>query len=143
MLVHATRRWQWSRVLTWFAVVGFTLAGTGCDRSPESTDETPPPRSYKLRGTVRQVSDPGTAHPQVWIHHEAVPDFVGIDGKVEPMKAMTMPFTASDTLDLSSLTPGTKIAFELTVDWSADEPGLITAIDTLPEDTVLDFDSDE
>ena len=130
------------KALVWVAVVGVLLAGTGCGGPKDSADETPPPRSYQLRGTVRQISDPGAANAQVWIHHEAVPDFVGIDGKVQPMQAMTMPFSVSDPLDISSLTPGTKVAFELTVNWSAGEPGLITAIETLPEDTVLAFETD-
>lgn len=123
-------------------MAGISLGGIGCGPNGDSADENPPPRSYQLRGTVRQVSNPDGANAQVWIHHEAVEEFIGIDGEVRPMQAMTMPFSVSGTLGISTLTPGTKIAFELTVDWSADKPGLITAIETLPEDTVLDFETD-
>lgn len=143
MTAHPNCTWRWIKALFCLALVGISLAGMGCGQPKDSADESPAPRSYQLRGTVRQISDADTAQAQVWIHHEAVPDFVGIDGKVQPMKAMTMPFSVSDPSEISSLTPGTKVAFELTVDWSADVPGLITAIDTLPEDTVLAFESDE
>ena len=109
--------------------------------SGEGTEEGPPPRTYELREVIRQISETADGDTRLWIHHETVPDFVGLDGKVEPMKAMIMPFTVSDTLDVSDLAPATKIAFELTVDWSAAEPGLITAIEILPEGTVLAFES--
>lgn len=141
MLGHPNRRWPWRMKALRLAVVGCALAVAGCGGSGEGTEEGPPPRTYELRGVIRQISETADGDTRLWIHHETVPDFVGLDGKVEPMKAMIMPFTVSDTLDVSDLAPATKIAFELTVDWSAAEPGLITAIEILPEGTVLAFES--
>jgi Cu/Ag efflux protein CusF len=124
--------------------VGLLLLAGGfaaCDSQPTGTrDETPPPASYQLRGIVRQVDLGSIGRTQLSIHHEAIPDFVGLTGEVEGMKAMTMPFTAAESVDLTGVEPGSKISFELTVDWSAPEPALITKLQVLPPDTQLVFD---
>lgn len=86
---------------------------------------------------MRTVKEQSIGRTQISVHHEEMPDFVGIRGEVEGMKSMTMPFTVAESVDLEGIEPGTKILFRLTVDWSASEPALITAIETLPPDTAL------
>ena len=98
-----------------------------------------PPAEYEVRGVVRQIKEKSIGSTQLSIHHEAIPDFVGIQGDVVGMKSMTMPFTVAESVELQDISPGMKIAFQLTVDWSAPEPALITRIEVLPADTDLDL----
>jgi len=121
-------------------VVGLLLALTACgDNTGRS--QSPPTRTYEVRGIVRQIQLGTEGHSRITIHHEAIPDFVGIDGQQQVMKAMTMPFAVAESVDLTGLAPGTMIRFELTVDWNAAEPGRITSLEPLPADTVLDFEN--
>lgn len=98
---------------------------------------------YDVRGRVARAIDHTTSEPSIWIEHEAIPDFVGITGEVEGMDSMVMPFVVADDLDLSGLELGSKVRFELTVDWSAKVPGRITRIETLPAETTLSFESND
>ena len=118
------------------------LAACG-GQSRVSDDDLPPPATYKIRGLVRQVKEQSIGSTQLSILHEAMPEFVGIKGEVEGMKSMTMPFTVAESVDLEGITPGTKIAFQLTVDWSAPEPALITGIEVLPPDSELQLGSSD
>ena len=115
---------------------------TSCgEQSQVSNDQLPPPATYEVRGLVRKIKQQSIGRTQVSIHHEAIPEFVGIKGQVEGMKSMTMPFTVAESVDLEGIAPGTKIVFELTVDWSAPEPALITGIEVLPPDSELQLQS--
>ena len=116
------------------------LASCG-EQSRVTDDDLPPPATYEVRGQVRNVKEQSIGRTQLSIHHEALPDFVGIHGEVESMKSMTMPFTVAEAVDLEGIAPGTKILFQLTVDWSAPEPALITGIEKLPPDSALEFES--
>lgn len=115
------------------------LAGlcSACSDRGERTESSPPTATYRVRGVVRQVSAPSASPARLWIHHEAIPDFVGFDGKVETMQVMTMPFAVAETVELSGIEVGARIAFDLRVDWSAPQPGLVTAIELLPPDAEL------
>jgi len=113
--------------------------GFACGGSSDLPADAPAPATYEVRGVIRQVREVGDNKTQLFIHHEAVPEFVGIQGDVVGMKSMTMPFTVAESVDLTGIEPGSKVHFELAVDWSLSEPGVITAIETLPEDTVLTF----
>jgi len=114
---------------------------TACGGKPQVSDDLPPPATYEVRGLVRTIKEQSIGRTQLSIHHEAMPDFVGIKGEVEGMKPMTMPFTVAESVDLEGIVPGTKILFHLTVDWSAPEPALITAIEILPPDSALQLES--
>ena len=97
------------------------------------------PTSYAVRGVVRQIRELGDGKTQLSVLHEAIDEFVGITGEVVGMKSMTMPFTVEDGVDLTGIEPGSKVRFELSVDWDRAEPGLISAVEPLPQDTVLDI----
>ncbi len=114
---------------------------SACGGSSEPTVDAPAPATYHLRGVIRQVRELGDSKTQLYVRHEAIPDFVGIEGDVVGMKSMTMPFAVAKSVDLTGIEPGSKVYFELSVDWNRSEPGRITAIETLPEDTVLTFDA--
>ena len=77
------------------------------------------------------------------VEHESIPDFVGIRGDVEGMESMTMSFVVADDIDLAGIDQGTKISFELTVDWSASVPGQVTTIRILPTETQLSFEASD
>ena len=123
-------------------LVSATLViAVSCDGSKEPTVKGPEPTTYDVRGVVRQVRDLGDGHTQLSVHHEAIPDFVSINGEVIGMKSMTMPFTVADQVDLSGVDAGAKIQFDLSVDWSRPEPALIDSLEVLPEDTDLEVGS--
>lgn len=115
----------------------------GCGGSSDSGPEAPAPALYSVRGVIRQVRPVDDGKIQVSVLHEAIPDFVGINGDVVGMKSMTMPFTVADTVELTGLEPGSRVRFELSVDWNRAEPGLITALETLPDDAILSFEASD
>lgn len=119
------------------ALVLATLACYGTGSEPAA----PPSASYRVRGVVRQVEHRPGGLTRLLIHHEAIPEFVNIHGEVEAMQAMTMPFAVDDGVSLKSIAVGSKIRFELMVDWSVAEPAWITALELLPAETILSFET--
>lgn len=120
------------------------LAGLGCGDPAAVDPELPAATVYEVRGVVRQVRQQGTeGKTQLSILHEAIPDFVGIDGEVVGMKSMTMPFAVAEDVDLTTIEPGSRVRFELSVDWNRGDPGLITSIEVLPEDVLLEFETSD
>lgn len=116
-------------------LVAVALAGCG----PDVDEQLPPIKVYTIRGEI--VSLPPAEQSREWIgvRHEAIPDFVGLLGDPEPMKAMTMPFTVGEGVDPSSLEVGDKIVFELEVDWSAGNPARVISIEALAPETELEL----
>ena len=98
--------------------------------------------TYSVRGVVRQLPQAGQAGVPFLIQPEASDDYISVSGKPAPMAAMTMPFMAADGVDLEALAVGDKIAFELRVDWQASAAMLISSIEKLPPETVLDLPGD-
>ncbi len=89
---------------------------------------------------VRQISPPEAEERQIWIHHEAIADFVDIRGNTVPMDAMTMPFHIAESVDLTQVEPGDKVSFRLDMDWSASVPARIGFLEVLPGETRLGFE---
>ncbi len=118
-------------------VLGLALLTLACGGGPRE-DSLPPTAVYDVRGIVRQVQTVAGS-TRLSIHHEAIPHFVSINGEVESMQAMTMPFPVDAAVDVAGVAAGDKIRFELTVDWAAHEPARITRIEVLPEETVLNL----
>lgn len=110
----------------------------GCGTTAEE-QSTVPPKSYEMRGMVRRISDPDAEERQLWIHHEAISEFVDIRGNSAPMDAMTMPFHLVESVDLAGIEPGSKVSFRLDVDWSASVPARIASLEILPVETQLSF----
>ena len=128
----------------WLAPLGMLVMALqiGCADAPADV-EYPPAQTYEVRGVVRQIRTLPDERFELSIHHEAIPEFVTIQGEVQPMEAMTMPFLTADSLDLEGLAAGSIVRFALEVDWSATEPALITVIERLPDDTELAFSPSE
>lgn len=123
------RRFRRSALLA--AVVVLCAA---CDRDGETGVPTAEARTYTVRGAVRGTEG------ELTLQHEAIPDFVGPGGEVEPMHAMTMSFPVGPAVDLEGLSllgPGAPVEFDLHVDWSASPPVRVVAVRPLPTDTEL------
>lgn len=94
-------------------------------------------REYLVKGLVNGVAADGR---EIRIHHEPVPEFVGIDGQAEPMDAMIMPFPVSDKALVAGLAPGDRVSFTFRVDWEGQRPLDVIRIEKLPPETRLSFE---
>jgi len=112
----------------------------GCGRE-DSASAPAVVHSYDVRGVVRQLPRPEAPQPELWIHHESIPGFVDINGEAKGMESMTMPFIPAQGLSLDGLAVGDKVSFTLEVDWDATPPASVTTIDTLPADTLLEWEA--
>ncbi len=98
-----------------------------------------PAESYRVRGLVRQL--PARAGGEVQIRHEAIPDFKNADGEVVGMDSMTMPFPVADAGLLAGIEAGDRIEMEFVVRWSGGHPLEIVAMEKLPPETRLAFET--
>jgi Cu/Ag efflux protein CusF len=124
------------------ALVAIVTLGA-CSPKPEATvtgepaEAAPAVQRYEARGVVSRL--PTESAPALYVRHETIPDFVGMDGEVVGMDSMTMPFPLADGVDLAGIEPGDKVAFTLEVEWEGDLPYRISRIEELPPDTALDL----
>jgi Cu/Ag efflux protein CusF len=120
-------------VLLAFALVTFAACGSG----------TPPPppgnADYEVRGEIAKLPD--ATPPQIWIRHEAIPDFRNEAGEVVGMESMTMPFSLAPGLSLEGLAPGDRIGFRLEMRWGDRAAASVARIEKLPEGTRLAWES--
>jgi Cu/Ag efflux protein CusF len=105
----------------------------GGDNAVRGDNAAQSARSYTVRGVVRQLPDPADPSAQLLIRHEAVPDFVDVDGQQTGMPAMTMPFTPPADLSLEGIEIGDSVELTFTVDWNASPAMELTALRKLPE----------
>jgi Cu/Ag efflux protein CusF len=104
-------------------------AGTG--------EASPAVQRYEVRGEVTRLPSP--AADALFVRHEAIPEFVDMDGEAAAMESMTMPFPLADGVDLAGIEPGDKVRFTLEVEWEGDPPYRITRVEELPAATALDL----
>ena len=109
-----------------------------CGGSDDSS-ESDPSYHYSARGVVRQVPVP--PGQELYIHHEEIPDFVNIDGEVQGMGSMAMPFPISETPLPPDLKAGDKVAFQFEVQWNGSPPMRLLSLEKLPPETVLSFEA--
>jgi len=119
------------------ALASVLLAGLACGGT--AREDEGPVQAYTVRGEVVAVPGGGGPTDQLRIHHEAVPDFIGIDGDVVGMAPMTMPFPTADSVDVASLAPGDKVEFTFEVRWGGSPAYQISKLHKLPPDTQLTF----
>jgi hypothetical protein len=95
----------------------------------------PADHTYTVRGRVERL--PGTEGPLA-VCHEAIPDFVGRDGRVVGMGSMTMDFEHIATdVSLEGIGVGDAIAMTFEVRWKSEPRTLVTKIEKLPHGTEL------
>ena len=114
------------------------LLAAGCSGR---SDEAAGGQHYTVRGQVKQLPDPRNPATGLYVTHEAIDNWVGMDGEVEGMDSMTMPFQVDEDVSLDGIEPNDVIEFEVHVDWEADLPVEITSLRELPPGTRLVFDS--
>lgn len=119
------------RLVTALIVLSFGACG---GNSPESSESA----SYTTRGIVRQLGD-GPAQ-ELLIHHEAIPTFVNIDGEVQGMDSMAMPFPVDEAALPEDLQVGDKVSFEFEVSWTGSPPMRLLSLEKLPPETLLAFE---
>ena len=104
------------------------------------TPAAAPSETYTVRGEVLELPQKGKPQREFKVHHEAIDTFVGSDGKVVGMNAMTMAFPPGDGVSISDLALGDKIELTFSV-WRTDKSldWFATKIVKLPADTALIF----
>ena len=97
-------------------------------------------QSYQVRGEIARLPEAGAPSPEIWIRHEAIPDFATEEGQKVGMDAMTMPFALDPALSLQGFATGDKVGFTLEVRW-ADRaaPARVVRLEKLPAETELVF----
>ncbi len=96
-----------------------------------------PPETYTGRGIVRQLDG---AERELFIHHEAIPQFKDIDGEVVGMEAMAMTFHVAEPVTLEGFAPGDRIEFDFEVRWDDGPPLTVIRLAQLPPDARLAFE---
>lgn len=103
-----------------------------------SSSQEPAPDAAAAGGsrhTVRAavVALPG-ADGMLHLHHEAIDDFPGQDGKPMGMDSMVMPFPVVKDLPLAGVAVGDRIEATLIVNWKADPSVQVIEVKELPAD---------
>lgn len=119
------------------ACVAFLLPLVGCGERP--ADAHAGDADYEARGEIARLPD--ATSPQIWIRHEAIPEFRNAEGEVVGMESMTMPFDAAPGLSLEGLAPGDRITFRLEMRWGDRGKASIARIERLPEGELLSWES--
>jgi hypothetical protein len=117
-------------------VLGLVLAlgvlGSGGCRGPARG------HNYVVRAELAQP--PGSTGPHtLFLHHEAIDDWVSRDGKADGMDSMAMPFPVADNVPISALKADDKVEVILHVDWDADRPVEITGLRMLDPGLRMEF----
>jgi hypothetical protein len=108
---------------------------TACARK-DSAPTTPPDQTYRIRGQVTALPNP--PKQALRLHHEAIPDFIGADGKVQGMDEMEMEFpylAPSARLDSIALNDAVEATMEIR--WKSQPRFVLTSIRKLPTGTHL------
>jgi hypothetical protein len=116
------------------------LAAGSCTSSPpaEGAPASPSSRRYTVRAEVIRLPEAGAPLRELVLRHEAIPDFVGQEGRVVGMEAMVMPLEVARALPLEGVRVGDKVEIVLEVDWSRPSYRVVH-LSLLPVSTVLDL----
>ena len=88
--------------------------------------------TYTVKGVIKKLPEGQAARKSpMLIKHEQIPDYVGEDGTVVGMHAMTMPFEVSDSVDLKQFSVGDCISFTFDSWWKPKPSDLITKIEKI------------
>lgn len=136
----------WAARLATLALVAVTplvaaCGGGGPAERPGGEPEDPPDQTYTVRGQVVALPGEDASQRRIRVRHEAVPDFVGVDGEVVGMASMTMPFPVAEGLSLEGIETDDKVEMTFEVRWDGSEPLRVVELRELPPGTTLDFES--
>jgi len=113
--------------------LGSTLAACRRETGRSAADQR-----YVVRGEIVRLPQAGEGAPEIWLRHEAIPDFRSETGEKVGMDPMTMPFGLAPGLSLAGFSAGDKVRFTLEIRWGDDqEPVAVTRLEKLPRDTAL------
>ncbi len=96
-------------------------------------------RTYTVRALVLSLDPPAGPVAEIKVHHEAIDDFANAKGDVIGMNAMTMPFPLASPDLAKDLAPKDVIQMTFSLDWQANRPLEVVAIEKLPQETQLEF----
>ena len=100
------------------------LAACGAEQEPNG-------KRYDVDGVVRGIDRSGET-TRLTIEHEAIPDFVDIDGQVVGMDAMTMTMSVWSGASVpATLIVGDAVRFRLDVDWGRIPSALIVDLEVV------------
>jgi Cu/Ag efflux protein CusF len=127
--------WRRGLGLAWGAALLVLLSAC-----PRQEAELPPPdQTYDSRGVVYGIMHLEGRWPEITLHHQAIPEFVGREGAVAGMESMAMPFTVAPGVSLEGIEEGDPVAFRFEVRWEGQPTLLVTSLEPLPPGTVIDF----
>jgi Cu/Ag efflux protein CusF len=106
------------------------------------TPPAPPPgdADYEGRGEIARLPD--ASNREIWIRHEAIPDFRDAEGRIVGMESMTMPFKLAPGAAPADLAPGDRVSFRLEMRWSDRAAATVARIEKLPEGTRLAWEGE-
>lgn len=127
------------RVLPVLLAALLVLACGGADSppggSPDADVQAVDVQTYTVRGVVRGLGDSTGTVREIFVRHEAVPDFVDMSGEVVGMEAMTMPFPITDPRLLEGIAVGDTIEFDFRVSWKGSPPLEVLRIEKIQPST--------
>jgi Cu/Ag efflux protein CusF len=110
------------------------ILGIGC-----GDGDTPEVARHTVRAEIVKLPDPPGS--EVFLRHEAIPDFRDATGRTVGMTTMTMPFALGPGVRLDGYAPGDRIEVDFEVRWSGSgDPLRIVRVERLPPGTRLEFD---
>ena len=115
------------RALLGIFVAACLVSAAACNRRSE------PAGRYTVRGQVKYVAPDRT---EIELHHEAIPEFINLQGERVGMPSMSMPFVVARPELLDALPVGAKVEVTFEVHAGA-RAGVIVAAEPLPPDTPL------
>lgn len=117
------------------ALLALSLAA--CDRGAKPGSAPGPDQTYTVRGRIERL--PGAEGAMV-VHHEAIPEFVGKDGRVVGMREMSMEFPqVAPDAGVEGVEAGQGVNLTFEVRWDATPRTRVTRVEVLPDGTALNL----
>jgi hypothetical protein len=108
-----------------------------CDRKA-AAPATPADQTYTLRAQVTALPNP--PKQALRLHHEAIPTFVGADGKIEGMEEMEMEFPyLAPAAKLDGIAVNDLVEATMEIRWKSQPRFQLTSIHKLPAGTKLNL----
>jgi Cu/Ag efflux protein CusF len=108
------------------------LGGGGLAHGEDTSSITSPRvYQYTVRGQIRQL--PKSPSGELFIRHEPIPEYVGRDGTVVGMRAMTMPFWLAEEVSVEGLSVGDTVEFVMRSQWEPKAKDTIIALKKIDE----------